>query len=238
MTKKTPNYNKTESWKMFDDISPRYDLLNRLLSFGLDVSWRKELARQVNKDPQIEILDLATGTADVLLTFIDNCPNIKSAWGIDLAEKMMEIGRNKIDKKGYRNKIWLKRGDATKIPFEDGGFDNVSISFGIRNVEDPSLVLKEMHRVLRVGGVSLVLEFSIPNNSLIRMGHIFYLRHFVPIIGWVISGHYKAYKYLNQTIETFPYGEEFCSFMKLAGFKQVQAHKLLFGVATIYKGIK
>jgi len=229
---------KSESWKMFDDISPRYDLLNRLLSFGLDIHWRNQLAKYVNSGESISVLDVATGTADVLLTFFRKCPNIDKAWGIDLSEKMMAVGQKKINQLGLQDKIQLKKGDACSIPFDNAQFDNVSISFGIRNVQDPLKALKEMCQVIRGDGTALILEFSMPKNLLIRVVHLFYLRWFVPVIGWIFSGHYRAYKYLNQTIEEFPSGEEFTSLMLKAGFKSTQAHPLLFGVATIYVGTK
>ena len=229
---------KSESWKMFDDISPRYDLLNRLLSFGLDIHWRNQLAKYVNSAESISVLDVATGTADVLLTFFRKCPNIDKAWGIDLSEKMMAVGQKKINQLGLQDKIQLKKGDACSIPFDNAQFDNVSISFGIRNVQDPLKALKEMCQVIRGDGTALILEFSMPKNLLIRVVHLFYLRWFVPVIGWIFSGHYRAYKYLNQTIEEFPSGEEFTSLMLKAGFKSTQAHPLLFGVATIYVGTK
>ena len=229
---------KSESWKMFDDISPRYDLLNRLLSFGLDIHWRNQLAKYVNSGESISVLDVATGTADVLLTFFRKCPNIDKAWGIDLSEKMMAVGQKKINQLGLQDKIQLKKGDACSIPFDNAQFDNVSISFGIRNVQDPLKALKEMCQVIRGDGTALILEFSMPKNLLIRVVHLFYLRWFVPVIGWIFSGHYRAYKYLNQTIEEFPSGKEFTSLMLKAGFKNTQTHPLLFGVATIYVGTK
>ncbi len=229
---------KSESWRMFNDISPRYDFLNRVLSFGLDVHWRKVLARYLPQRPNMKILDLATGTADVLLSVFHFNAHVVEGVGIDMAEKMLEIGRQKIARKHLSSRIKLETGDAHKIACSDNSFDVATISFGIRNMTDHNKVLREMRRVLKSGGRGMILEFSLPRNPVIRFLHLTYLRYAVPAIGWLLTGHYKAYKYLNQTIEDFPYGEEFCRLMKDAGFVNVKPNPLLFGVATIYQGDK
>ena len=223
---------------MFNQISSKYDLLNHLLSFGLDIHWRNKLAKFLPKRANLEILDLATGTADVLLTICKSNFQIKQATGIDLADKMLDIGRAKVAKQNLTDKILLKHGDATQIPFSPNSFDTVTISFGIRNVENPQMVLHEMHRVLRNEGRALIMEFSLPNNRVLRALHLFYLRTIVPILGGLVSGHAQAYRYLNQTIEAFSYGEQFTKMMERSGFKNVKANPLLFGVATIYSGDK
>lgn len=232
------NIPKSKSWQMFDEIAPRYDLLNHLLSFGLHISWRKQLSKYLPNKNNITVLDLATGTADVLLSLFKHNARIIKGSGVDLSENMMSIGRKKILQKKLSDKITLQRGDATKIPFADNNFDAVTISFGIRNVTDPSLALKEMYRVLNKGGRALILEFSMPENIILRIGHLFYLRTMVPLIGAIVSGHYQAYKYLNRTIEEFPYGDTFCQLMRDADFQNVKANPLLFGAATIYQGEK
>lgn len=229
---------KSESWKMFNDISPRYDLLNHLLSFGLDIAWRKRLAQLLPAGTNLRILDLATGTADVLLSIFKNSKKIKAGYGIDLADKMLAIGREKIAHKNLGDVIKLQTADANQIPFANNDMDCITMAFGIRNVQEPKKVLKEMHRVLNPTGRALILEFSLPPNKLLRGLHLFYLRQIVPAIGAIFSGHYQAYKYLNQTIETFPYGEDFCRLMKEAGFINTKANPLLWGVATIYQGDK
>ncbi|MFT5388190.1 MAG: demethylmenaquinone methyltransferase/2-methoxy-6-polyprenyl-1,4-benzoquinol methylase, partial [Candidatus Omnitrophota bacterium] len=223
---------KSDSWQMFNTISPKYDLLNRLLSFGLDIHWRNVLSSKLISRPDMKVLDLATGTGDVVITFTQDHKNIKEAHGVDMAEKMLEVGRLKINKLNLADKITLHHGDANKIPFDENTFDNASISFGIRNVEDPSVVLRDMKRVLNQGGRAFILEFSMPENPVIRFFHTMYLRHAVPLIGLIFSGHYKAYKYLNQTIETFPYGDAFVKLIEEAGFSNVRAIPLLFGTAT------
>ena len=229
---------KSKSWQMFNDISARYDLLNRLLSFGLDIHWRNSLSKKLRLKENMKVLDLATGTGDVIITFVKDHDNIVEGHGLDMAEKMLAIGRSKIKDLGLDKKITLHEGDANQIPFEEGMFANTSIAFGIRNVSDPSVVLKEMYRVLEKEGRTLILEFSMPKNILIRFFHIFYLRYCVPVIGFIFSGNYKAYKYLNQTIETFPYGKAFCDLMRSSGFTDVKQTSLLFGTATIYQGSK
>jgi demethylmenaquinone methyltransferase/2-methoxy-6-polyprenyl-1,4-benzoquinol methylase len=151
---------------------------------------------------------------------------------------MMAIGRKKIQRAGLADRITLRHGDAQHIPFSDRTFDAVTVAFGIRNMEDPPRVLGEMRRVLKAGGRALVLEFSLPENRLVKSIHLFYLRHIVPLVGLAFSGHYKAYQYLDRTIETFPYGGGFCLLMEQAKFQRVRAYPLLFGVATIYQGDK
>ena len=238
----SPNDNltiqKSDSWRMFDDISPRYDLLNRLLSFGLDVFWRSQLVQFLPAQHNQKLLDLATGTADVPITLLRRNKNIEYAVGVDLADKMLSIGQEKVTRAKLEDKILLNHGDASHIDFNADVFNVVTIAFGIRNMEDPLQVLREMHRVLRPQGRALILEFSLPENKILRAAHFFYLRKIVPAIGGLISGHGAAYRYLNQTIEHFPYGTAFCAIMEDAGFFNPKAHLLLGGIASIYVGEK
>lgn len=229
---------KKFSWQMFNDISPRYDFLNHFLSFGLDIHWRNCLQKFMPKTPNLVVLDVATGTADVLLSMLHSKIPIEKAYGIDMAEKMLEVGQKKIEKAGLEDRVTLMKADANQIPFNDKNFHVVTIAFGIRNMENPIYVLKEMNRTLKEGGKALILEFSLPQNTLLRVLHLFYLRNVVPALGFLFSGHYKAYRYLNQTIEEFPYGENFCALGRQIGFKAVTAHTLLGGVATIYEAQK
>jgi demethylmenaquinone methyltransferase/2-methoxy-6-polyprenyl-1,4-benzoquinol methylase len=229
---------RAESWKMFNTISEHYDLLNRLLSFGIDKHWRRRIAKYLRLEQNMNVLDLATGTADVLLALAKEWPELKNGIGLDMAENMLAIAKTKIEKAGLSQKLTVKKGDANDIIFSENTFENVTIAFGIRNVADPLVVLKEMRRVLIPSGKAFVLEFSLPKNALIRGVHLFYLRHAVPFIGGLVSGQREAYRYLNRTIEEFPHGEDFLMLMKRAGFARVGAHPLLFGVATIYVGEK
>lgn len=229
---------KSESWKMFNEISPRYDLLNRILSLGMDMRWRGEMAKFLRDQPNQTLLDMATGTADVPLALLEANPNVSKTVGIDLAEKMLKKGRLKVAQKGLDQKIILLNGDINSLPFFDNSFDCVTIAFGIRNVEKPRKVLGEMLRVLRVGGRALILEFSFSSARPIRHLQLFYLRNAVPFLGFFLSGHCRAYRYLNQTIEKFPYGKDFCRIMEEVGFKHVVAHPLFLETATIYQGDK
>jgi len=225
---------KSDSWKMFNDIAGRYDFLNRLLSLGQDVRWRRALRQFMPETHNQTILDLATGTADVLITLAQNNPNIAQGFGVDPAIKMLEIGREKIKAQHLDNRLTLQQGDAQALPFKDGTFDCVTISFGIRNIPDLRLALLEMYRVTKKDGRVLILEFSKPANPLLKTGHWVYLQTFVPIVGFLFSGNFKAYTYLNQTIQTFPYGDRFCKILKQMGFVNIVPHPLMGGAATIY----
>ncbi|MCB9069168.1 MAG: bifunctional demethylmenaquinone methyltransferase/2-methoxy-6-polyprenyl-1,4-benzoquinol methylase UbiE [Calditrichae bacterium] len=232
------NHSRKEVWKMFDRIAHRYDLLNRMLSLGQDVVWRKKVARHLPEQPELHVLDVATGTGDLIIFMQQANAAVKSGIGIDMAEKMLEYGRPKLEKAGISDRFSLKTGNAVAIPFSDNQFDATTISFGIRNVIDVPKALSEMHRVLKKNGRALILEFSLPNNALLRGLYLFYFRNILPRIGGLISGDSFAYRYLNDTVESFPYGEEFCSLMRDAGFQDVKMAPLTFGIATIYQGDK
>ncbi len=229
---------KSDSWKMFDRIAPKYDLLNRLLSFGLDAKWRRQLNQYIPKRKDILVLDLATGTADVLISLLKSNPNIQEAYGIDMSEKMLAIGDEKLRDAGFSQKVVLKTGDANDISFSNNYIDVVTIAFGIRNMPDPNVTLKEMFRVLNSKGRAVILEFSLPKNPIIRIFHTLYLEIIVPVAGGLVSGNFKTYQYLNKTIKKFPYGDEFRMMMTKAGFTNIKAYPLLFGTATIYVGDK
>ncbi len=229
---------KEDAWKMFNHISSTYDRINRVLSFGIDKQWRKKLSDFLPKKPYLKLLDCATGTCDQLISFLDQQNTIDEAVGIDLAAKMLEIGKQKLAQKPYADKVKLVEGSGMNLPFEKESFDCVSISFGIRNMDNTLLCLKEMHRVLKSKGRVLILEFSMPTNKWILGAHLIYLRHLLPRIGGLLSRNKSAYNYLNQTIETFPSGEAFCNLLKEAGFKTPSAHPQTFGAVTIYQGDK
>jgi demethylmenaquinone methyltransferase/2-methoxy-6-polyprenyl-1,4-benzoquinol methylase len=238
MTQEKAVPSRKEVWKMFDRIAHRYDLLNRLLSAGQDVIWRKKVGKFLPQKETLHVLDVATGTADLLIYMRETNPAVQSGVGIDMAEQMLAIGREKLTKKGIEKQFTLRTGNAEAIPFSDNQFDAATISFGIRNVTDVPKALREMQRVLKKGGRALILEFSLPENKLLRSLYLFYFRNILPKIGGLISGDFYAYKYLNNTVETFPYGKDFCKLMSDAGFKNVQMHPLTFGIATIYYGDK
>ena len=225
---------KSDSWKMFNSIAGRYDFLNRLLSLGQDIRWRHALKQFLSDSDKQTILDLATGTADVLITLTKNNLKIHHGYGVDPAVKMLEIGRKKIKAKHLDKILTLQEGDAQALSFNAETFDCVTISFGIRNIPDLRLALLEMYRVTKKGGRVLILEFSKPANPLLKAGHWLYLQTVVPLVGLIFSGNFKAYTYLNQTIQTFPYGDRFCKILKQMGFLDVEPHPLMGGVATIY----
>lgn len=229
---------RIEVWHMFDRIAKRYDLLNRLLSFGLDVSWRKKVANHLPAKERQRVVDLATGTCDLILSIFKKNRSINSAVGIDMAIKMLKIGKKKLMKKGYEGNISLGLGDAAIIPVKSHIVDAVTIGFGIRNVVDVEAVLKEIHRILTNNGRIIVLEFSLPKSFMMRKLFLFYLSNILPAVGSIISGDKYAYRYLNQTVEEFPYGREFCKMIEKAGFSNVYEKPLTFGISTIYCGEK
>lgn len=235
---KNTTYTKAESWKIFDEIYRRYDLVNTILSMGLHKKWRERLLALVPQQSNLKVLDLATGTADVLITLTEGNPRIVQGIGIDLSENMLKLGRDKAENLGLTNRLTLQKGDATQLSFLNDEFDMATMSFGIRNVENPILALKEIYRVLKVNGRAVILEFSLPSNWLMKIFYLIYLKFFVPLIGGLLSGNFKAYFYLNRTIEKFPYGEMFVRMMRQCGFQKVTATPLLFGIATIYYGEK
>lgn len=229
---------KTDSPQMFNAIAGRYDLLNRLLSLGQDARWRGRLKGLLPPGDHLNILDLATGTADVLITLAKDDPRVGKGLGIDPAVNMLAIGRAKIEAAGLSGKLTLQAGDAQALPFADNSFDCVTISFGIRNVPDLRLGLMEMYRVTKKGGRVLILEFSKPVNPLLKAGHWLYLNIAVPLAGFLFSGNWKAYRYLAQTVGAFPYGERFCRMLKQFGFMDIKEYPLMGGAATIYAAQK
>lgn len=230
-----PEPSRRQVWQMFDRISRRYDLLNRLLSFRRDVAWRRRAAVALPEGDRLRVLDMATGTGDQLLALYDS-KQVALGVGIDLAERMLDIAAQKIKMRGLENVLTIQTGDALAAPFPDRSFHAVSISFGIRNVVDVSSCLREMHRLLTPGGRALILEFSVPQNRFWRAAHLLYLRHVLPGVGRIISGDANAYRYLNETIESFPCGERFASLMRQAGFSEVAIVPLTGGIATLYIG--
>lgn len=228
---------RNEIWKMFNQISSTYDKVNRILSLGMDQRWRRKVASHLPNRKNLAILDLATGTADQLIALFESPASIKSAVGIDLAKEMLLIGQKKIKQKNYDKKIKLMEADAQKLPFKPSSFDATTFSFGIRNVSSPLTSLKEIHRVLKPNGVSLILEFALPSAPF-RWGHLFYLRHILPRLGGFLSKNKSAYRYLNETIESFPQGKEFCALMEEAGFIEVKMEKMGLGSVGLYIGKK
>lgn len=227
---------RVEVWKMFDRIAPSYDALNRILSLRRDVSWRRRMARFIQKDEPLALLDLATGTGDQLIELKKSGVPISTATGMDLSEGMLDLGRNKLHHLGW-DEIEMVVGDVMNIPSPDHMYDVVTISFGIRNVLDVPKGLQEIQRVLKPGGMLLILECSMPQNLLLKKMYSLYFRHILPVIGGLVSGDSSAYRYLNKTVESFPCGEAFCRLLCSAGYRDVKFETQTLGVATIYQGI-
>ncbi|MBT3981842.1 MAG: bifunctional demethylmenaquinone methyltransferase/2-methoxy-6-polyprenyl-1,4-benzoquinol methylase UbiE [Bacteriovoracaceae bacterium] len=230
--------NKEESWKGFNLIANTYDQINRLTSLGIDGSWRKKLACYLPHKEHLDILDLATGTAEVAIELSNIYKHRAKITGVDPAAHMVEIGQNKIKEQGLDKQISLQVGNAMNLDFDDNSFDAVTIAFGIRNVPNIDTALKEIFRVLRPGGRVVILEFSLPKNIFVKSGYLLYFRHILPTIGRIISGHKNAYSYLNKSVEDFPYGDAFLTHLGKAGLIRVKDTPLSLGIASIYTGDK
>jgi demethylmenaquinone methyltransferase / 2-methoxy-6-polyprenyl-1,4-benzoquinol methylase len=229
---------RTEIWKMFDRISPTYDTVNRVMTMGMDLFWRKKMAQFLPPLESIRLLDCATGTADQIISLCELCPKISEAIGIDLSKEMLQIGLRKLKNKSYKHQVLLQEASALALPFENNSFDCVTMSFGIRNVVDVSTCLQEIFRVLKPKGRALILETSIPSHPLFKTLHMLYIRKLLPRLGGWISKQKDAYEYLNRTAETFPSGQAFCQLLQENGFSHAIFHPLSFGSVTIYQGDK
>ncbi len=221
---------------MFDSIAWRYDFLNHFLSFSVDRLWRKKAIRIISKSHKNPvILDVATGTGDLAIAAMKLNP--AKITGIDISKNMLEIGKTKIERKGYSGKIDMLQADSENIPFSNSSFDVVMVAFGVRNFSDPLKGLTEMKRVLRGKGMIMVLEFSKPSGFPFKPVYNFYFRNILPFFGKLFSKDKAAYDYLPDSVMKFPDNEEFLSLLTLAGFSETKQIKLTGGVASIYTGI-
>lgn len=223
--------------QMFGAIAPRYDFLNRLLSFGIDRRWRTKAVRLLKYRDGSRILDVATGTGDVALEIALRTPKSVKITGADFCKEMVDLGAVKVAASPFADRIDLKVAPCEDLPFANNTFDSITIAFGIRNVVDRKLGLAEMWRVLRPGGRMIILEFSTPRSQLFRQLYYFYFRQLLPIVGGLFS-RYNAYKYLPDSVLEFPSQEEFSRMIGEAGFRNIHLHELTFGIATIYVGEK
>jgi demethylmenaquinone methyltransferase/2-methoxy-6-polyprenyl-1,4-benzoquinol methylase len=223
---------------MFSSIAHRYDLLNSLLSFGRDRYWRRFAVSQLSDNNRAIFLDLATGTGDIAIEIVRQHPTNIKVIGIDITERMLELGRKKIRKMGYQDQIELNLGDITSLPYKDKTFDAAIIAFGIRNLPDYKDGLKEMRRVLKDGGRLVILEFTSVQGGFFKLLFHLYLRRFLPLIGGVISGRRSAYEYLSSSVLDFPGPEELKQIMEDSGFKEVGFYRLTFSIVAVHVGIK
>jgi demethylmenaquinone methyltransferase/2-methoxy-6-polyprenyl-1,4-benzoquinol methylase len=227
---------------MFDAIAGRYDLLNHLLSAGLDKKWRKRAVDVLQLTGRETVLDLCTGTADLALAAVSGQRRAKRVVGVDFSAAMLQIGKVKAGRAGDKGPavppINLIRGDATRLPLRDGTVDATTIGFGIRNVDQPAVACREIARVLRPGGRLVILEFSLPRSSALRNFYLWYFKSALPLVGRLISKHPTAYNYLPASVEAFPSPEQFSQNLRDAGFGTVRAVPLTFGVVYMFVAIK
>jgi len=227
---------KEQVTKMFDTISKDYDGLNRVISFGIDIKWRKKVVKIVKKGQPESILDIATGTGDLAINLAET--NANKIVGLDISPGMLEIGKEKVKSKNLDSKIEMILGDSENMPFEDNTFDAITVAFGVRNFETLDNGLKEILRVLRPGGTFVILETSMPDKTPYKQGYNFYTKNILPLIGKTFSKDRSAYKYLCESASVFPYGEALNNILCNIGFINVKDLPQTFGVATIYTASK
>jgi demethylmenaquinone methyltransferase/2-methoxy-6-polyprenyl-1,4-benzoquinol methylase len=217
---------------MFNSIAHKYDFLNRFLSMGIDKGWRRKAISYLKPIQPKLILDVATGTGDLALEAMKLNPD--KVIGLDIAEQMLVFGREKIAAKGLTNKIEMIKGDSENLPFADNNFDAITVAFGVRNFQDLAKGLKEMNRVLKPGGRLVVLEFSKPAGFPYKQVYNFYFTYILPLMGNMVSNSKNAYTYLPESVKHFPEGNEFASFLKAAGYKDIIVKPLTFGTCSLY----
>lgn len=233
---KTKETKKEQVKTMFDRIAPRYDLLNRVLSFGIDVYWRNRAIRELKKYHPEQIIDVACGTGDFSLAALKLNP--QKITGIDISVEMLEKGNKKIREKHLENKIEFMAGDSENLQFAANTFDACTVAFGVRNFENLDKGLKEIYRVLHPGAPISVLEFSSPKQFPVKQLYHFYFSTILPFAGRLLSKDAKAYTYLYESVKAFPEGDEFIGHLQKAGFKNCYCKRLTFGICSLYIGEK
>jgi demethylmenaquinone methyltransferase/2-methoxy-6-polyprenyl-1,4-benzoquinol methylase len=221
-----PGSKKEQVTNMFNRISGSYDLLNRMLSLGIDVKWRNILVKRLKAGHPATILDVARAIPTAKVT------------GLDIAEEMLQIGRKKTAELGLDARLTLEVGDAENLPYPDASFDAITVAFGVRNFEDLDRGIAEMSRVLKPGGKLFVLEFSQPKGWFFRPAFQFYFKYLLPLIGRLTSKDGRAYQYLFESVQAFPEGETFLEIMRMQGFGQTSVTTLTFGTCSIYEGMR
>ncbi len=233
----TPYKNQTTSKKeqvaaMFDNIAPKYDFLNQLLSMGIHKGWRRKAIQLLQTQKPKTVLDIATGTADFAIEAMKLNPD--KIIGVDISEGMLKLGIEKIIKLGLQSKIELKLGDSENLPFSDNSFDAITVGFGVRNFENLEKGMADIYRVLNNGGMLAVLEFSKPSDFPVKQVYNLYFRFVTPFVGKLFSKDNSAYTYLPESVKAFPAGEEFLKILLKTGFTETKAISLTFGIASIY----
>lgn len=226
---------KREVEEMFDNIAPKYDLLNHVLSMKIDVLWRNTLVKWMLQDAPQVVLDVATGTGDLAIA-VQKGTGAKVV-GLDLSQQMLNVGIEKIKKANLANEISMQKGDAENLPFESNKFDAVCVAFGVRNFENLEKGLAELSRVVKENKSVYILEFS-KVEGFLGPFYMFYFKNILPLIGRLVSKDNRAYTYLPDSVNAFPFGEKMKSILLNTGFKKVEYKKLSLGIATIYKATK
>lgn len=227
---------KEQVTQMFDTISKEYDGLNRVISFGIDIKWRKKVVEIVNKQQPDTILDIATGTGDLAINLAKT--SASKIIGFDISPGMLEVGKKKITHKQLDHKIKMVLGDSEKMPFDDNSFDAITVAFGIRNFENLEQGLSEILRVLKPNGIFVILETSVPTKTPFKQGYKLYTKRILPLIGKLFSRDKVAYSYLSESASVFPYGEALNNILLKIGFINAEALPQTLGVATIYTASK
>ena len=240
-TKVTPYKNselgkKEQVEKMFDKVSENYDFLNRVLTFGIDIRWRKKVVKAVAKNNPKKLLDIATGTGDFAIMLAELNPD--KVIGLDISQGMLDIGIEKIKNKNLTSLIDMIQGDSENMPFEDNTFDAITIGFGVRNFENLDKGLQEIHRVLKPKGILAILETSQPEKFPMKQLFKFYSKYIIPTIGGLFSKDKSAYSYLPESAAAFPYGENFNNILQKNGFNNATNKPLTFGIASMYTAKK
>lgn len=233
---KTEKSKKEEVAEMFDNISERYDFLNHFLSLGIDKLWRKKAVKLLKPLKPKKIIDLATGTGDFAIEALKLNP--EKIVGVDISNGMLDKGRIKMKKRGVDNIISMEYGDSEKLPFDDNTFDALTVGFGVRNYENLEKGLSEMLRVIKKGGMAVILEFSKPKKFPVKQAFGFYSKYIIPLLGKSISKDSSAYTYLPESVEAFPEGQDFVTILEKVGYQNVQSKLVSGGIATIYYGTK